>query len=397
MKSILTRHSVGLLFLAFGWIAFLGFLPLEGKASDEVAGFSLRFFGSGVGDIDRVKISIDPHNPIDVGGTDFTLEWWMKADPGENEAQVQCETDDGWITGNILLDRDIWGVGDWGDYGVALNQGAIAFGVNRQGEGNTVCGSTIVADGSWHHVAVTRQVGSGEIQIFVDGFLDGSGSGPASDISYRDGRAASYRNDPYLVIGAEKHDAGAEYPSYSGWIDELRISTTIRYKAPFIPPHQPFLPDEFTAALFHFDEGPEGPCQGNVLNASELEDAIAGQCRFGGPGVQGPVVDADTPFISMQLEATADTETPSPTASPQESTDTSTPTIESTSTATAVFQLAEATQTTQPTEVATPTILLADSERISDFPVILLSTGIMIVFTFLVVYGVLRVKKVKAK
>ncbi|MEW6569468.1 MAG: M23 family metallopeptidase, partial [Chloroflexota bacterium] len=42
--------------------------------------YSLRFYGNGYGDLDRVKILIDaPARPADVGATDFTLEWWMKA------------------------------------------------------------------------------------------------------------------------------------------------------------------------------------------------------------------------------------------------------------------------------------------------------------------------------
>jgi hypothetical protein len=77
--------------------------------------YSLRFFGNGVNDIDRVKIQIDPHVPADVGATDFTLEFWMKANPGDNSSNaVSCNTNDGWITGNIIFDRDIWGPGDYG-------------------------------------------------------------------------------------------------------------------------------------------------------------------------------------------------------------------------------------------------------------------------------------------
>ncbi|MCI0442261.1 LamG domain-containing protein, partial [bacterium] len=35
-------------------------------------GSSLRFFGNGTGDIDRVKIQISPQVPADVGTSDFT-------------------------------------------------------------------------------------------------------------------------------------------------------------------------------------------------------------------------------------------------------------------------------------------------------------------------------------
>jgi hypothetical protein len=49
-------------------------------------GSSLRFYGNGMNDIDRVKISIDqPHVPADIGAGDFTIELWLKAMPGDNQ------------------------------------------------------------------------------------------------------------------------------------------------------------------------------------------------------------------------------------------------------------------------------------------------------------------------
>ena len=57
-------------------------------------------------------------------------------------------------------------------------------------------------------------------------------------------------SDPFLVIGAEKYDAGPAYPSYSGWIDEVRISDVLRYSTRFTPWWP--LPDAHTMALYHF-------------------------------------------------------------------------------------------------------------------------------------------------
>src|SRR5262249_60100318 len=86
--------------LATALAAWLGFL-LPGPA----AATSLRFYGNGENGIDRVKIQIDaPPAPADVGTTDFTLEWWMRAKPGENASDdVLCDANDGWIYGNILF------------------------------------------------------------------------------------------------------------------------------------------------------------------------------------------------------------------------------------------------------------------------------------------------------
>ena len=54
-----------------------------------LGGSSLRFFGTGSGDIDRVKIQLDaPARPVDVGG-DFTLEFWMKTASGNGSGRVR--------------------------------------------------------------------------------------------------------------------------------------------------------------------------------------------------------------------------------------------------------------------------------------------------------------------
>ena len=182
----------------------------------------------------------------------------MRALPGENPAGGDgCDTNDGWITGNIVFDRDVYDAGDHGDFGVSLKAGRVAFGAGVGSSGNTVCGVTDVADGAWHHVAVTRRASDGLLRVYVDGVLDAEGPGSPGNASYRDGRTTAYPgSDPFLVIGAEKHDAGSAYPSYSGWIDEVRLSTVLRYTGSgFTRPSGPFAPDASTAALYHLDEG----------------------------------------------------------------------------------------------------------------------------------------------
>ncbi|MGA9531756.1 MAG: carboxypeptidase regulatory-like domain-containing protein, partial [Anaerolineales bacterium] len=180
-------------------------------------GYSLRFEGNGYGDLDRVKIQLDgPARPVNVGSTDFTLEFWMKATPGENDSVACSNADGAWINGNTVFDRDVYGAGDHGDFAVSLMNGRIAFGVNNGTSGSTVCGTVNVADGGWHHIAVQRAINTGLLQIWVDGVLDSETSGPTGDISYRDGRTvhSSYPNEPFLVIGAEKHDLDNNlYPS----------------------------------------------------------------------------------------------------------------------------------------------------------------------------------------
>jgi glucose/arabinose dehydrogenase len=270
-------------------------LPLTTPPSAaEAAGFSLRFHGSGAAapDQDRVKIPIDnPARPADIGAGDFTLEFWMKALPGENGGGTCFPGHNNWITGHIIFDRDVNGPGDFGDYGISLFSTGLAFGVASGVNGNGICGATDVADGVWHHIAVTRNAPTGQLRLFVDGMLDAEGAGPTGDVSYRDNRSGPAPNDPFLVIGAEKHDAGAQHPSYSGWIDEVRLSNTIRYTQSFTRPTQPFSADPNTVALYHFDEG-----SGNaVTDSSGAPGGPSDGTRHFGGSPAGPEWSPDTP------------------------------------------------------------------------------------------------------
>ncbi|HRI26871.1 MAG TPA: hypothetical protein PK239_10715 [Chitinophagales bacterium] len=265
---------------------------------------SLRFYGNGTGDIDRVKFNINPPapTPADVGAN-FTLEFWIKTTHTNNNGFVQAQTNgDGWITGNVVVDRDIYGSGDYGDYGIAIgssstttpNQRVVAFGVDRLGIGTTIVGTTNIANNQWNHIAVTRNATTGLMRIFVNGTQDAQGTGPTGDLSYRNNRSTSFPlSDPFLVIGAEKHDAGPEYPSYNGFFDEFRISDNIRYTANFTTPTMPFMPDANTVLLCHFDEG-----SGAVVNDSSGAAALPtnGFINTGGSPA-GPVWSTDTPFI----------------------------------------------------------------------------------------------------
>ena len=284
MTSSIAR--AGALYLA---VTSLGLTPAA------ATGASLRFYGNGANDIDRVKVRIDaPARPADVGATDYTIELWLKALPGDNASGPCTSGGDSWINGNIVVDRDVYGPGDYGDYGVSVYGGRVAFGAASAAGSDTICSAAGVADGAWHHVALTRRSSDGEMRIFVDGQLQPAvGSGPSGNASYRDGRATAWPNsDPFLVFGAEKHDAGPAYPSFSGWVDEVRLSTVLRYAADYTRPATPFTADANTAALYHFDEG-----AGNTL--ADTSGAAGGPSngvrQFGGAPA-GPVWSTDTPF-----------------------------------------------------------------------------------------------------
>jgi hypothetical protein len=318
--------------------ALLGVSQFFIPSSYAQGGYSLRFHGAGVDDIDRVKIRIDsPARPADIGAADFTIEFWMRGSAAENTAAARsCGANDDWIYGNIIVDRDRFGLDR--KFGLSLVGGKLMFGATGAGsDRQTICGAANVLDNQWHHIAVQRRVADGYIWIYIDGQLDGQGDGPDGDISYPDGAAPSTPgggfcqgpggswggqcvNDPYLVIGAEKHDAGTEFPSYSGWVDELRLSTTLRYGGPFTRPSQPFVTDASTAALYHFDEG-----SGNTIadSSGAAGGPSTGERRPGG-SPEGPEWSTDTPFGSVAPSATPSATEPASASSTPTSTPTAT-------------------------------------------------------------------------
>jgi glucose/arabinose dehydrogenase len=259
---------------------------------------SLRFNGNGTGDIDRVKIRIDaPAVPADVSG-DFTLEWWMRATLADNNT-APCNAGangrDAYRSGNMIFDRDIFGVAESGEYGVSIRGGRIAFGVNVGGSGESLCSSVSVADNAWHHVAVTRR-STGELAIYVDGAAAGSVAGVAGDVSYQDGRATAFPDqDPYLVIGAEKFDSGPAAPPYRGLLDEVRLSHSIRYDGSYSRQRQPWFADASTVLLLHFDEGFGVAVRDESNAAGGPSD---GQLRAGGT-TPGPERLAENPPFAL--------------------------------------------------------------------------------------------------
>jgi hypothetical protein len=323
---------------------------------------SLRFYGNGQGDIDRVKVALDaPPRPVDVGAGDLTLEWWMKAELAENGSGDCTPGGSNWRYGNVLLDRDVAGAGDHGDFGVSLAGGRIAFGVNNGTDSETLCGASLVADGNWHHVAVTRRNSDGRMQIYVDGQLDAQIDGPDGDVSYHDGRTSTYEDDPYLVIGAEKHDAGPQYPSYAGWIDELRISNSLRYDGPFTIPTGPFTSDANTMGLYHLDEG-----TGDAVNdSSGYPGGPSNGLRMFGGSPAGPIWSFDTPFsLGTPTPSSTATSTPTTTATTTgTSTSTPSPTSTAITSATAsATSTATATASSTATATASPSSTLAATD-----------------------------------
>jgi glucose/arabinose dehydrogenase len=295
-----------------GCLVLSSCLLLVPMAPGAAEGSSLRFFGNGRDGIDRVKIRIaDPGPPADVGDGDFTLEFWMKAAASENTAPaVSCGQDVSWRHGNAVIDRDRFNQGR--SFGVSIAGGRVAFGVSGDGTGDrTLCGLSNVLDYEWHHVTVQRRRVDGRLWLHVDGVLEAEADGPDGDLSYPDdGVPGNFcggpctESDPFLVLGAAKHDAGPAFPSYGGWLDEVRLSRVLRYAGHFTRPAAPFVPDADTAALYHLDEGGGDA----VVDSSGAPGGPSDGARHLGGAPGGPAWSTDTapleaPLVAVELVA----------------------------------------------------------------------------------------------
>jgi hypothetical protein len=254
------------------------------------AGFSLRYNGL-PGDTNENRVLITTtitgteglQLPVNVGSENFTIEWWMKSTLTDNVTStmtMNCGANQDWIYGNIVLDRYLSGNNP--GYGVSLIDGIPVFGITGSTitDSISLCASTPVANGGWHHVAVERRFSDGRIWIYVDGKFEATANGPDGDISYPFDITPTHPSEPYLSIGAWKlDDDHLVHPFFRGWIDELRFSNNLRYTKSFDVKEKVFVPDEHTVALYHFDSG----LNNDILDESGATGGPSnGNRRYGG-------------------------------------------------------------------------------------------------------------------
>ena len=101
---------------------------------------------------------------------DFTVAMWVKTTDTAGSAGAQ------WWSGKGLVDGEVAGGG--ADWGTAIVNGKFALGIGSATGDTTIASSVNINDGTWHHVAATRNNASGAMAVYVDGVLRGSGAGP---------------------------------------------------------------------------------------------------------------------------------------------------------------------------------------------------------------------------
>ena len=107
---------------------------------------------------------------------DFTVAMWVKTTDTTGTAGDQ------WWSGKGLVDGEVPGGGS--DWGTSIVNGKFVLGVGAWNGDVTLASSVNINDGAWHHVAATRNNTNGAMQVYVDGVLRGSGTGPTGSRTY---------------------------------------------------------------------------------------------------------------------------------------------------------------------------------------------------------------------
>jgi hypothetical protein len=103
-------------------------------------------------------------------GLSFTYAAWIWSNTTSHTG-TNAEVDgDTLLSANIAPQQD--------DFALALLSDRLAY-INYNMESN---GMTVVTDGQWHHVAVTRQDGA-SVTLYVDGKVDGGGKAGSGGVS----------------------------------------------------------------------------------------------------------------------------------------------------------------------------------------------------------------------
>jgi hypothetical protein len=151
----------------------------------------------------------------------FTVAMWVKTTDTTGTAGGQ------WWSGKGLVDGEVGGGG--ADWGTAILNGKFVLGVGSAGGDTTIASSVNINDGTWHHVAATRNNFSGAMAVYVDGVLRGSGTGPTGSRTW----------PPNLRIGSLQ--TGNNF--LNGTLDDVRlydrILTTNEIAALIAPPAAP--------------------------------------------------------------------------------------------------------------------------------------------------------------
>jgi len=186
-------------------------------AQSKFGGASALFDGTGD------YLSVSPSSDFQFTSTSsWTIECWVRTTAVNNQAH---------IIGYYNTSSPFQG------YGFRVNDvnSCLSF---WDGSAWRQFNSSSLAVNTWYHAAVVSDGGS--CKLYLNGTQQTTTFTATSSINY---------NASNFIVGA-RLDGGA---SFTGHIDELRISNTARYTAGFTPSTTPFQNDDNTLLLLHMD------------------------------------------------------------------------------------------------------------------------------------------------
>ncbi|RJR27996.1 hypothetical protein C4561_00630 [candidate division WWE3 bacterium] len=162
-----------------------------------------------------------------------------------------------------------------------ISGGAITLRVENATTDTVTTTSTTVSGNQWTHVAIVYTSSNKTGRVFING-TEASYSTQTAGVGAYNGDADTFR------IGSVACQTGF----YRGLMDEFRISNIARYDSNFTPQTIPYLRDDYTKLLLHFDENRNDPRQtGKVFDDS-------GNGNHGTLGSTTAVENTDPGYIS---------------------------------------------------------------------------------------------------
>jgi lysophospholipase L1-like esterase len=146
-------------------------------------------------------------------------------------------TVEGWIQTTSSGSLKIWTGNHELNWAIGLAATGVAMCTTYSGQ--TLTSAVTINDGAWHHMALVLT--NGAPVLWVDG---------VSAVSAAAGPIVSGNTSSQMGVGGYGDLTTLDW---IGAIDEVRISNTARYSAPFTPPVAAFTTDANTVALWHLD------------------------------------------------------------------------------------------------------------------------------------------------
>jgi hypothetical protein len=198
---------------------------------------------------------------LNLGGGDFTVEFWLRADPEAAGEGVLFEVGSGPRGENERVTR------------LSLHPAQARFQLRNEPSGLLLSVPTdpqALRGGAWTHFAFVHDTSTGQLRHYVDGRLHGEPM-PARLAPLPPG------DEDYLSIGRD----GLWQRPLAGALDELRVLDEARYRADFAPPAsftrragRPAPRAETTSLRFSGAHAPTGPIDLGDTKHVFLDDAL---------------------------------------------------------------------------------------------------------------------------